>query len=188
MHTTSQSLLERLRRPDRADAWVRFVELYTPLLFHWARRMGLQESDAADLVQEVFALLLEKLPEFTYDPRRSFRGWLRTVTRNKWREIQRRRVPVPVDAQGAVLAGLEDPAGTEAFWEEEYRQHLVGRVLRLLQTEFEPATWQAFWEFVVRDRPAADVAREQSISTNAVYLAKSRVLRRLRRELEGLLD
>jgi RNA polymerase sigma-70 factor (ECF subfamily) len=91
MNPTPVSLLERLRRPDERAAWDRFVELYTPLLYYWARRAGLQESDAADLVQDVFALLVQKLPEFTYEPGRSFRAWLHTVTLNKWRERHRRR-------------------------------------------------------------------------------------------------
>ena len=74
MHTTPPSLLEQLRRPDDQQAWKRFIDLYTPLLFYWARRVGLQDSDAADLVQEVFALLVRKLPEFTYDDKKGFRA------------------------------------------------------------------------------------------------------------------
>jgi RNA polymerase sigma-70 factor (ECF subfamily) len=186
MNTTSASLLDRLRQPEQTAAWERFVELYTPLLYDWARRMGLQETDAADLVQEVFALLLQKLPGFTYDRHGSFRGWLRKVTLNKWRELQRRR-PLPA-IDGAALAAQADPGTADTFWEAEYRQHLVGRVLELIRAEFQPATWQAFWECVVAGRPAADVARQHGLSLNAVYLAKSRVLRRLRRELDGLMD
>ncbi len=188
MDTTSASLLERLRQPEQPAAWERFVELYAPLLYDWARRRGLQESDAADLIQEVFTLLLQKLPEFSYDRHGSFRAWLRTVTLNKWRELQRRRAPTPLDAQGPVLSALTDPEPADPFWEVEYQRHLVGRVLELIRTEFQPVTWQAFWACVVAGRPAADVAREHGISLNAVYLAKSRVLRRLRRELDGLMD
>ena len=73
------SLLQQLRSSDDQRAWRRFVDLYTPLLFYWARCVGLQESDAADLVQEVFTLLVRKLPEFTYDHNKGFRNWLRTV-------------------------------------------------------------------------------------------------------------
>jgi RNA polymerase sigma-70 factor (ECF subfamily) len=89
---TPASLLERLRQPGDGAAWDWFARLYTPLLF-WARRTGLQETDDADLVQEVFALLVRKLPEFRYEPGGSFRGWLRTVLVNKWRELNRRRPP-----------------------------------------------------------------------------------------------
>src|SRR5262245_44229902 len=84
MLSTSVSLLERLRRPRDAEAWARFVALYTPLLLAWAHRLGLQPADAADLVQDVLVLLFQKLPEFTYDPGKSFRHWLHVVLRNKW--------------------------------------------------------------------------------------------------------
>ena len=83
---TPASLLERLRQPADPAAWSRFVELYTPLLYGWARRVGLPEQDAADLVQDVFVQLVRKLPDFTYDRHKTFRGWLRAVTLNKWRE------------------------------------------------------------------------------------------------------
>ena len=80
------SLLKRLRASGETKAWDQFVELYSPLLFHWARRLSTQEADAADLVQEVFAILVRKLPDFAYDPTKSFHNWLRTVTLNKWRK------------------------------------------------------------------------------------------------------
>jgi len=79
MHTTPPSLLEQVRRSDDIQAWRRFVDLYTPLLFHWARRVGLREPDAADLVQDIFVLLVKKLPDFQYDRNKGFRAWLRTV-------------------------------------------------------------------------------------------------------------
>jgi RNA polymerase sigma-70 factor (ECF subfamily) len=80
MHTTPPSLLERLRQPAEQQAWERFVELYTPLIYYWAHRVGLEGHDAADLVQDVFTVLVQKLPEFHYDPQKSFRSWLHTVT------------------------------------------------------------------------------------------------------------
>jgi RNA polymerase sigma-70 factor (ECF subfamily) len=188
MHTTSISLLERLRRPGEADAWARLVELYTPLLFYWACRTGIREQDAADLVQEVFAVLVQKLPEFMYDRHKSFRGWLRTILFNKWRDQRRRLEAARFQSNDLVLDNLADPEGPEMFWEAEYRQQLVGRALELMQAEFQPTTWKACWETVVSDRPAADVADELGLSVDAVYAAKSRVLRRLRQELAGLWD
>jgi RNA polymerase sigma-70 factor (ECF subfamily) len=181
-------LLQRLRRPGEQQAWARFVQLYTPLLFYWARRAGLQEPDAADLVQEVLLTLVEKLPEFTYDPARSFRGWLRTLLLNKWRNRRRRRTEQSLaaaeDAEGVPLG----PDVAEVFADAEYRQHLVGRALELMQTDFQPPTWRAFWECQVNGRPAAEVAAELGLSVGAVYVAKSRVLSRLRQELDGLMD
>ncbi len=182
MQTTPPSLLQQLRSPDDQRAWRRFVDLYTPLLFYWARRVGLQESDAADLVQEVFTLLVRKLPEFTYDQNKGFRNWLRTVLHNKWREIERRRTLEPASSAVPERTVGDDVA---ALAEEEFQRHLAVRALELMQTEFQPATWKACWECAAAGRPAADVAAELGMSVNAVYLATSRVLRRLRQELAG---
>jgi RNA polymerase sigma-70 factor (ECF subfamily) len=188
MNTTSLSLLERLRQPTETDAWARFVRLYTPLLYYWARRLALQHQDAADLVQEVFTVLVQKLPEFVYDRDKSFRGWLRTLTRNIWRN-SRRRLNLPGQVlSNELLNGLAGPDDADAFAEAEYRQHLTARALQLIQAEFEPGTWKAFWECTVAERPAAEVAAELHSTPAAVYVAKSRVLARLREEFGPLLD
>src|SRR5438876_4447688 len=104
MHSTPVSLLERLRRPAEPEAWGRFVHLYTPLLYYWSRRAGLQPSDAADLVQDVLTTLVQKLPEFRYDEHKSFRAWLRTVTLNKWRDRRKRHAPEQLDPTADVAA------------------------------------------------------------------------------------
>jgi RNA polymerase sigma-70 factor (ECF subfamily) len=187
MMDTPVSLLERLRRPRAQDAWARFAELYTPLIYSWARRVGLPPQDAADLVQDVFVTLLQKLPEFTYDRHKSFRAWLRTVTLNKWRDNCRRRAAAPLATNGA-LADVPGPDGLDAFWDAEYHRHLVGRAMSIMRTEFEPTTWQACWECVAGGKSAAEVGALLGISENAVYIARCRVLRRLRRELVGLMD
>jgi RNA polymerase sigma-70 factor (ECF subfamily) len=185
MDRTSASLLERLRDAE-PEAWTRFVELYTPLLFSWTRKLGLQEADAADLVQDVLILLFRKLPEFTYDKRQSFRGWLRAITLNKWRERRRRSV-VPLEDVVTLddLPGRDDMAALE---EDEYRRRLIARALALLRPEFSEVTWKAFEQFVLVDRPGEDVAVELGVRVGTVYAAKSRVLSRLRQELAGLLD
>jgi RNA polymerase sigma-70 factor (ECF subfamily) len=189
MHSTPASLLERLRHQEQdQQAWDRFVELYTPLLFAWTRRLGLQASDAADLVQEVFTVLVQKLPEFAYHPQQSFRAWLRTVLLNRWRDACRRRAVLPVQQHDTPLPDAVGPDPAGEFAEAEYRRHLVARAVELMQAEFQPVTWKACWEFVVNGRPAAEVAQELGVTVNAVYLAKGRVLRRLRTELEGLFD
>jgi RNA polymerase sigma-70 factor, ECF subfamily len=188
MNTTSFSLLERLRSPDEREAWDRFASLYTPLLYYWARRLGLQESDAADLVQDVFVRLVQKLPEFRHDRRHSFRSWLHTVLLNQWRTGQRRRVILPAEADEEALAGLTAGDDAEAFGEAEYRHYIAQRALTLMQSQFQPTTWRACWLQVVDGRPAAQVAAELGISEGAAYVAKCRVLRRLRAELDGLFD
>lgn len=187
MNTTSLSLLERLRRPGEQDAWQRFVQLYTPLIFHWARRVGLPAQEAGDFVQDVMTLLVQKLPDFQYDRSKSFRGWLRTVTLNKWREL-RRRPGIPLEPNSPDVSGLVEPDDANGLSDQEYREFLVGRALKFMQVDFEPATWKACWEYVVVGKPATEVARQLGITVNAVYIAKSRVLRRLRQELQGLLE
>lgn len=187
MNSTSKSLLGRLRRPTDQAAWDRFVETYTPLLYYWCRRVGLSRDDAADLVQEVFVVLVEKLPNSSYDRQGSFRGWLRTVLLNKWREQHRRqgsmvRVGMPADGPEQSTEALD------ALWEAEYRRNVIARLARQIQGEFRPATLEAFWATTVQDRPPVEVAAELGVSVGAVYIAKSRVLRRLREIAEGLLE
>jgi RNA polymerase sigma-70 factor (ECF subfamily) len=184
MNSTSVSLLERLRQvPDEA-AWERFVRLYTPLLLYWARRRGLQDEDAADLVQDVLVVLVRKLPEFQYQADRSFRGWMRAVLMNKWRDRRDRGKAVQLDTDLQPEASADE----DDLDDREYRLYVIGRALRLMSSEFEPSTWQSCWETVVGGRSAAEVAAELGITVNAVYLGKSRVLARLRQDLEGLLD
>jgi RNA polymerase sigma-70 factor (ECF subfamily) len=188
VESTSTSLLERLRLPGQADAWDRFARLYAPLLLAWARqpKLSLQPADADDLVQEVLTDLVRKLPDFSYDPKRKFRTWLRGVLRNKWVDFWRRkgRLP-PGGAEG--LSAVEGAADTD-LGEVEEQQILLRRALELMQAEFAPSTWKACWATVAEGRAAAEVAAELGISENAVYIARSRVLRRLRQDLEGLLD
>jgi RNA polymerase sigma-70 factor, ECF subfamily len=185
--TTSPTLLERLRRPSAGEAWERFVDLYTPLLLAWCRRLGVSDADAADLTQGVFLTLYQRLPEFQYDVNRSFRAWLKTVLLNAWRNQVRQRS----GERAGRAPPPEEIADTDPrleLDEAEYRAHLVRRALSLMRERFEPSTWRACWEFVVEDRSAEDVARELGLTANAVYLAKARVLRQLRHELQWLLD
>lgn len=186
--STSLSLLLRLRESDSGGAWTRFTQLYTPLIFYWGRRAGLETNDAADLVQEVFAVLVEKLPQFRHDGEHSFRGWLRTVTHNKWRDLRRRRVPQPLAPDDPAITLQAGPAESDLLGEAEYRRHVVRRALEIMQTDFAPATWRACWELVVNERPAAEIAAELGLTPNAVYAAKFRVVQRLRVELKGLVD
>jgi RNA polymerase sigma-70 factor (ECF subfamily) len=182
MDSTSLSLLERLREPDPAAAWNRFVDLYTPLLFSWCRRLGLSEDETGDFVQDVFVILVREMPQFVHDGEHSFRAWLKTVVLNRWRN--RRRPPTAVS-----IATHGEPADASAtdLGEEEYLSHLTRRALQIMQSDFQPATWKACWETAVEGRPAADVAVELGLSVGAVYVARSRVLARLREELRGLL-
>ena len=188
MDSTSISLLRRLREPEPEAAWRRFVDLYAPLIYHWGRNQGLNSTDTSDLVQEVMAILVVKLPDFEYDPAKRFRGWLRTVTINKARDFKRRQLTQPATGTNAAIGQAVVADEVDLFDEVEYRQYLVGRALRLMQAEFRETTWQACWKSFMERQSTAEISRELGLSPNAVHIAKSRVLRRLRAELNGLLD
>ena len=184
MLSTSPTLLERLRQSDDREAWYRFAGLYTPLLLSWARQRGLSETDAADLVQDVLLVVYRELPTFRYDPSRRFRGWLRTIAINKANEFYRRRsggdgltCQLPQDA----LATPDD----EAFWENEYRERLLAQALQVSREAFKELSWRAATELLMNGRSAREVAEELGMTVAAVYQARCRVLRRLRRELKG---
>lgn len=188
MERTSASLLERVCKRWDQEAWDRFVQLYSPMIFSWGQSCGLQPADAADLTQDVFTTLFQKLPDFTYDRHKSFRAWLRTVTLNHWRDRKRRTATRPLPGDDEELSKLEGANDISVLAEQEYRQQLVGRTLQIMQADFQPATWKAFWEYGVLGRPAAEVAAELGLTAAAVYCGKLRVLSRLRQELHGLLD
>jgi RNA polymerase sigma-70 factor (ECF subfamily) len=188
MPDTSASLLAQLRNPSQRSAWDELVELYSPLLYYWARRIPLQDADAADLVQEVFAILVRELPEFEYDRTRSFRGWLRTITLNKWREIARRKSDALARATDAPIDEIEAPAGDDVFGEIEHRRLMMRRFLEAVRSEFQPATWSACWDSVIEGLTAAEVGQKLNLSPGAVRAAKFRVLSRVRTKFLGMLD
>ena len=186
MNSTSESLLIRLRSAQDNQAWSRFVELYTPLIFFWARKTGLQTQDASDLVQDVLSIVFQKLPTFQYDKTKSFRGWLRIVTLNKHREHCRKNSLGLVDARQSELARVAESA--ESIWDLNYKQTLVAQAMELIKPDFRPATWAALREFVLSKEPAGKIAKRHDISVWTIYAAKARLLSKLRDELEGLLD
>jgi RNA polymerase sigma-70 factor (ECF subfamily) len=188
---TSTSLLKQLRQsagPQAGVAWSRFVRLYTPLLFLWARRLGAGANDAEELVQDVFAVLAREMPTFRHEPTRRFRGWLWTIVRNRWCDQLRRRAAHAPVASPEALANVPGPDNVEEMIEAEYRTHLIRRALEIMRAELPAQDWRACEEYVLGGRPAADVARELGMSLNQVYVIKSRLLRRVREELDGLLD
>ena len=190
---TPASLLERLRTRSDHEAWSHFVQLYGPFIYRWFQVSHVQHHDACDLSQEVLATVAREMPQFRYDPARgSFRGWLRTIMsnrlRNYWRTRADDRVITGKEVQ-AKLAALEDPVGEAARrWDVDHDSHVISRVLMILKTDFDPTTWRAFWLLVVDELAPALVAQELNLSRASVYAAKSRVLRRLRQELDGILD
>jgi len=192
---TSFSLLERLRQPERDDAaWNRLVALYTPLIQGWLRRYAVESADADDLAQEVLSTVHREIPQFQHNRHAgAFRCWLRTITVNRirafWRTRRSQRLLTTDSHLEQELAQLEDPAsGLSKVWDQQHDQHVLRRLLELVEPEFSPAIWLAFQRLALDGLEAARVAAELGTTTNAVLLAKSRVLRRLRQEARGLVD
>lgn len=187
MDTTSLTLLQKLAEPERDQAaWERFVDLYAPLLHFWALKNGLRDDEAADLVQEVLIELMRRLPKFEYDSQQSFRGWLRRIIQNRAVDYFRRKGRLPVQPASGELSNLNASDAVQSFTDDEYRSQLARRALELVQSEFSETTWRACWMHTVEDRDGADIAQELGITRNAVFLAKRRVLARLREELAGM--
>ena len=186
IQSTSQSLLIRLRSSEDTLAWERFVELYTPLLFYWSRKTGLNANDAADLVQEVLAIVFQKLPSFQYDASRSFRGWLRTVTLNRHREHCRKKKLAIDDVGQSDLQRVAESA--QSIWDLEYKQLLIAQAMKLIEPEFKPKTWAAVRDFVLTKENASKIADRHGVSVWTVYSAKTRFLQLLREQLEGLIE
>jgi RNA polymerase sigma-70 factor (ECF subfamily) len=194
MLDTSVSLLERLRnQPGDAD-WNRLVALYAPLIAGWLRGQGVQAGDVDDLTQEVLGVVVRELAHFRHSDRRgAFRAWLRTITvhrlRDFWRARQHRPLATGDSDFARNLEQLEDPHSSLARqWDEEHDRHVVRQLLRLIEPLFEPTTLEAFRAIMLDGCRPAEVAARLDISVNAVLLAKSRVLRRLRQEADGLID
>jgi RNA polymerase sigma-70 factor (ECF subfamily) len=194
MLDTSSSLLERLRRPSDGVAWQRLLDLYTPLIRHWLSRHYLQPCDVEDVTQEVLAVVVRKLPDFRHDGQLgAFRSWLRAITanclRSYWRSGRNRPRATGDSDFLHSLEALEDPdSPLSRLWNQEYERHVLRRLVELVEPEVKPTTWRAFWGQVMEGKPADAVAAELGRSVNAVLIAKSRVLQRLRQELRGLLD
>jgi RNA polymerase sigma-70 factor (ECF subfamily) len=191
---TSHSLLERLHNRADDEAWRRLLSVYEPWLRGWLSRHDLQPADVEDVLQEILAVVSDKLPEFAHNGRPgAFRTWLRTILTHRVRHFLRgkRARNAALAPQGLVasLDQLADPdSALSRQWDEEHDQQLVRRLLASIQAEFNASTWQVFQMLVLEDRPAADVARHFHMTANAVYVAKARVLARLRAELRGLMD
>jgi RNA polymerase sigma-70 factor (ECF subfamily) len=190
---TSLTLLQRAQARQPA-AWERLVDLYAPLVLHWCRRSGLVDADAADVFQEVFRSVAEHLAEFRRDrPGDSFRGWLRTITRNKVLDHFRRQQRQPAASGGSdaqrLLLEVPDGGGEESdTTENDLLTRQLHQALELIRPEVEERTWTAFWMVQMDNREPRDVAAKLGMTSAAVRKARYRVLERLREELGDVLD
>lgn len=184
MTETPVSLLARLCRHPKDPDWERFVMLFTPLLLRRGNRLGIPVTDAEDLLQDVYTTLFRKLPEFRYDPSKSFRAWLWKVFHRQtlaWRKRQ-----LHISLTESHLERFASPDSIAEATDAEYRRALVDRALQLVRTDFPPQTWQIFMQVAVERRTGLDVASEFGVTANAVYLTRARVIARLRQELAEL--
>ena len=194
MNSTSISLLNRLQRTDDSTNWNRLVELYAPLLRVWLRKYDVQASDADDLVQEVLIAVSKELKSFDHSGRPgAFRSWLRTILthrlRNFWRAEGRRPQARGDSDIERRLEQLEDPASElSEIWNRQHDRHVARQLLASTESSFEPSTWKAFFRVALEGARPDFVATELGISLNAVFIAKFRVLKRLRQEAEGLIE
>jgi RNA polymerase sigma factor (sigma-70 family) len=189
---TRQSLIVKLRDPADSSAWSEFVSLYEPLVYRLARRKGLQDADAKDVCQEVFRSVAAAISRWDPD-RGSFRGWLSTITRNLLinfltRGRHQARGSGATSMQDLLEAQpAEDPSAT-ALFEHEYRRQLFRTAAAEVKGEFEPATWQAFWQTAVENQAPKAVAAKLGLSVGSVYVARSRVLARIKQRVERSSD
>ena len=190
--STRYSLLLRIQDPHNDAAWAEFVAIYEPLVYRLARRRGLQDSDADDLCQEVFRAVAAAASRWTPDPARgSFRGWLFRVARNLLvTSIRRQQKQARASGDSNIHRLLEtQPAAADEdarAVEGEYRRRLFELAARSIEAEFTRTTWQAFWRTAVETQEVAAVAAELGLSPGAVYIARSRVLSRLRRRVREI--
>jgi RNA polymerase sigma-70 factor (ECF subfamily) len=184
---TRPTLLLRLRDKENAQAWQEFVRLYTPLIFGFGIKRGLNETDAAELCQEVMCAVAGGIERFSYDPSRgSFRSWLMTVTRNRFNSfLERQYRRAPSNGSTTVMNLLaERPSEEEANqWDAEYQRRLLDWAAEQVRGEFETSTWEAFWRTAMLDQSGQEVADALGISVGAVYIARSRVIARLREKI-----
>ncbi len=189
---TRPSLLVRIRDPRDGEAWSQFVEVYAPLIFGFARKHGLQDADAADLTQEVLHTVARSATRLDYDPQRgSFRGWLFTVVRNRLRDFwdsQKRQHRGSGDSGVQKLLG-EQPAPEKdlsLLWDQEYERQLLAWAADQIRGTVQESTWQAFWQTAVEGKSGKEVAQALGMTVAAVYLAKSRVMVRLKDQVRQM--
>jgi RNA polymerase sigma-70 factor (ECF subfamily) len=190
---TSVSLLERLAGAPTDDDWRRLDELYRPLLRAWMARAGVPASDVDDLVQDVLLVVIREVAGFERRRQGAFRAWLRTILTHRVRDYFRGQKYRPTATGDSDflrrLDELESPdSALSRLWDREHDQHVAASLMQRVQGDFAPATWQAFRRHALEGEPAVQVAEALGLSLNSVLLAKSRVLKRLRQELAGLVE
>ncbi|MCX7422789.1 MAG: sigma-70 family RNA polymerase sigma factor [Planctomycetia bacterium] len=190
---TRPSLLIRMRDRRDSEAWSQFVEVYGPLLQRFLRSHGLQEADSADVTQEILQSVMTAIEKLEYDRNIGrFRGWLFTVAHSKLKNYLHRRNRQPAGTGDSemefVLENQPSTFPSETDWEQEYERRLFEWAAERARSDFQPATWQAFWMTAVESKSPTDVAAKLQLSVGAVYIAKSRVTARLKELIQEIGD
>jgi RNA polymerase sigma-70 factor (ECF subfamily) len=189
--TTDVTLLARLRHdPHDQAAWSDFVARYGPKLLRWCRRWNLQEADAEDVTQEVLLKLHSRMATFSYHASGSFRAWLKTLAHHTWRDFvaERGRAGLGIGGSplGAFLASLEASDDLAEELQEEFRRELLDYAMERVRPQVSSRAWEAFRLTALEGRPAAVAAAHLQIKIAQVYLAKSRMAKRIREEVRRL--
>lgn len=187
---TSYSLLDRLQHNSESADWEMFAELYTPMILRWARGLGVSEDEASEITNNVMVKVMEtKLTTFRRNPKTKFRSFLHRIVANEKRDFFRKKSRQN-SKDGADIQDYEPsvPGHVEFIAKKEYNEQLLATALRIMKSRFEETTWKACWHRVVDEWPTERVAEQLGITKGNVYTHTSRVLARLRQELEGLLD
>ena len=184
---TRVSLIVRLPGGADVDAWMEFADIYEPFVYRFARRHGLQDADARELVQEVFLGVAGAIRRWQPDPERGrFSTWLFRIARNQLVDLLRRRRSELVLDSVAWKDIDQQHAATEDQGQQEqaaYRQEVFLWASDRVQRSVHPRTWQAFWSTCVEQRSIQSVAEELDVPRGAVYVARSRVISRLQQEV-----
>jgi RNA polymerase sigma factor (sigma-70 family) len=197
VNPTRRSLLSRLRNWDDQQSWQEFFDAYWKLIYHVAVKMGLNDAEAQDVVQETVIAVAKKMPEFKYDPAMgSFKNWLLLITRRRITDFLRKQgrrlecVPQPRDpATGTgVMDGVPDPRGMdlEALWEREWEQNITEAAIQRVKNKVAPRQFQIFDCHVLKQWPVSDVTKALGVTAGQVYLAKHRIAALIKREVEWL--
>ena len=185
-HVTRSSLLLRIRDAQDDSAWGEFVEIYSPLIYGFARKQGLQDADAIDVTQDVLRIVSRTIGRLDYDPLRgSFRGWLFTIVRNELKDwFSKQRLSVRGTGDSSIAKRFEELPAFESeqssLWDQEHQKRIFEWAAERVRGEVQESTWRAFWQTTVDARSGKEVAAELRMSVAAVYLAKSRVMARLK--------
>lgn len=191
-HHTRQTLLVRLREEGDDRSWSEFVEIYTPMLYHFFLGRGLQDADAADLGQEVMRSVARAMAGFEYDPEKgTFRSWLYAIARNKLNDFFNKRSRQPQGSGRTTVMNLVENTeandrSLEDHFELEHRRRLYEWASAKVRPSYASHNWEAFERVALHQEDAITVAKDLGLSVGAVYVAKSRITSRLRETIESI--